>query len=236
MTSFAEKFAPNEAELVTAMGKEVARTSPPGYLQEIGWTPGAPFAEADRLRASALHSELDRSGLAAVHTFVVCHAIRFSTSVDLAGDDPFEDDGYYARLHDAPYCQVAGTKNRFHFLDALFTTTWRPERRVYDYAARPVVAPPLRDLLDALFLSTRTFPGIQVLDRNATWPGYDDTWFQGLLAPQEVGRLASCLDEIAQLEAARDTDDQDELFPLFADRVRRAAAEGLALVTLHNGL
>lgn len=29
VTSFAEKFAPNEAELVTAMGKEVARTSPP---------------------------------------------------------------------------------------------------------------------------------------------------------------------------------------------------------------
>jgi len=256
LASFAEEFAPNDAEFVTAVRQDVDRKPPwpagwqlsPRYLEDIGWTPGTPFVAADRLRASALHGELDRFGLAEVGTIAVCHAIRFSASVELAGADRFENYSlnseyldarhfrYYARLHDAPRCQVAGTKNRYHFLDDLFTATYRRERSVLDCAARPFVAPALRDLLEALFLSTRAFPGIQVLDRNATWPAHDDTRFQGLLAPAEVRRLVPYLDDIARLEAALDLDEQHELFPLFADRVRRAADQGLALVTLHNGL
>lgn len=244
LVSFAQEFAPNETELVTAMVNGVARSSPsqagwqlpPNYLEDIGWTPGTPFTTADRLRASASHRELDQRVLAEVHTFAVCHAIRFSASVELVGDDPFEEDGYYARLHQAPYCQVVGTKSRYRFLDALFTTTWRPERRVYDYVARPFVDPEHRDLLAQLFLSIRTIPGIQILDRNDAWPAHDDTWLQGLLAPPEVQRLTVFLDEMAQVQIARAADVQDGEFPMFADRVRRAAAQELGLVTLHNAL
>jgi hypothetical protein len=106
----------------------------------------------------------------------VCSAILFSASVELARVDPFENYSlphsefftpdhfrFYARLHVAPRYQIAGTKNQYHFLHRLFTATWQKERLVYDYAARPFVEPALRGLLEAMFLSTRTFPGIEVL-------------------------------------------------------------------------
>jgi hypothetical protein len=168
--------------------------------------------------------------------------------VNLAGEDPFENyslhrsiynEGffrYYGTPHRRPHRQVAGTKRRYYFLLHLFTATWQQARSVYDYAALPFVDATLRDLLEALFLSTRAFPGTPVLDRDATWPGFDDTWLPGLLAPDEVQRLVPYLDDIARLDAALPLDDQDVLFPLFADRVRRAADQGLGLVTLHAGL
>jgi hypothetical protein len=256
MASFGEEFAPREAKAIRGWWRQVdlqsqlpASWSAPRYLQDIGWAASTPFVTADRLRASGLHRELERSGLAEICTHALCDAICFSASVELAGADRFEDHSlphcelfdashfrWYARLHDAPRCQVAGTKNRYHFLEDLFITTGQQRRRVYDHAARPFVDPALRDLLEALFLSTRAFPGTWVLDRNATWPAADDLRFQGLLAPAEVRRLVPYLDDIAQLEAALDLDEQHELFPLFADRVRRSADQGLALVTLHDGL
>jgi hypothetical protein len=258
LASFAKEFAPTRAQYLIEVWQEVERMArwPAGwkltasYLEDIGWVPGAPFIAADCLRASAMHGELDRFAIAEAGTSALCHAILCSASVDLAGDDRFANYSiahhayydakffrYYARLHESPRYQVAGTKNAYRFLANLFTVTWQQqERRQYDYTARPFVDPTLRALLDALFLSTRSFPGLEVLDRNGTWPGSDDMRLQGLLSPAEVRQLPRYLDDIVGLDAARDLDEQDQLLPLFADRVRRAADQGLALVTVHAGL
>lgn len=256
MASFAQALAPHVPGQISRSWREVDLASrlPAGwqaarYLQDIGWTARTPFVAADQLRASALHGELERSGVAEDGAEALCEAIASSASVDLAGADPFADHSlphseyydadhfrWYARLHDAPRCQVAGTKNRYHFLEDLFTATWHDKRWVYDYAARPFVDSALRELIEALFLSTRAFPGTWILDRNSTWPACNDRRIQGLLTPGEVRRLVPYLDEIARLEAALELDDRNELFPLFADRVRRAADQGLALVTLYDCL
>jgi hypothetical protein len=87
-------------------------------------------------------------------------------------------------------------------------------------------------LLDDLFLATRAFPGIHVLREPRAWPAHDDLMALGILQPREVQQLAAYLPEIE----ARARGLEDELLPLFVDRMRRSADQGLALVTLLGGL
>jgi hypothetical protein len=207
---------------------------PDGYVAEVGWTSNQPFLAADRQRASAIHRELERRGFAAAGTGALCRAIHVSAAAELEGADAFDDGdfySYYGRMHHSPEVQVAGAKNRFFFLESQFVATWRSEHGAYDVVAQPSLDPALRALVEALFLSTRCFPATRVTYRNSTWPGYNDNRLQGLLAPAEVRQLAARLDELGQGDG-----EAHNLFPLFADRVRRSADQGLALVTLYDQL
>ena len=207
---------------------------PAAYLAEVGWTSRRPFLAADQLRASPIHGELHRRGFTDAGTQALCRAIHVRASVELAGCDAFDDGdfySYYGRMHHPPEIQVAGTKNRYYFLEKLFVATPRLEVCGYDFVAQPFVDPALRELIEALFLSTRALPCTWILDRNSSWPGSNDSRLQGLLTPAEVRRLASHLDELSRIVGT-----DDRLFPLFADRVRRSADQGLALVTLYDQL
>lgn len=210
---------------------------PEGYLDDIGWS-GLPVAfPANNLRQSLLHQAVAKAvGFEA--TVLLCSAIRCWVSAELPGNDPFANDpydGFYSRLNDRPAVQVAGTKNGYHFLKGLFTVIHDSEQMLYRYHRREKTGDKLAELLEALFLATRAFPGITVLPENNSWPAYDDLGIQGYLMPSEVSNLVTYLDFIAESGEEDDSDD-DDLFPLFADRVRRAAKSGYGLITLHDGL
>lgn len=257
IASFADELTPDDddKELVLGIAEEIERKSQwpvrpelaARYLEEIGWQPGMPFVAADRLRASPAHRALHAAVVAELGTQAVTRALRSSASVDLAGDDPFASYSlpghayydaaffqFYGRLHSPPRCQVAGSKNSYHFLRLLFSLTYQADRGVYDCEALPSVAPELRELIESLFFSTRTVPCVWVTDRNATWPGGNDPRLQGVLSPREVQQLVPYLDQLEELD--RELAQRYELLPLFADRVRRAAEQGLALVTLFDCL
>lgn len=203
------------------------------YLAELGWDSRRPIVAADQLRRSSLHAQLLRGAFGDACAAVLRRAIYLSASAELAGDDPFTADPerYYGRMHGEPHRQVAGNKNRYHFLGHIVEYTWQRERSEYDIAIRTDVDARLRALLAALWFATRSFPGLKTLSRNDTWPAADDSWLLGVLAPDEVVELASYLDVLAGL--CPPEPGQYHLLPLFADRVRRSAEQGLGLVTLY---
>jgi hypothetical protein len=55
---------------------------------------------------------------------------------------------------------------------------------------------------------------------------------QGYLLPNEVKKLSSYLPEITKHVEP----EEDELFPIFCDRVRRSARAKAALITLYDSL
>jgi hypothetical protein len=134
-------------------------------------------------------------------------AILLHASVNVGGRDVFASqpwDGYYSRLHRPPHVQVAGTKNRFHFLAAFFDVPEEPvtggvpelTRPVYRYRRKTAGDRRWEELLEFLFLGFRTFPGVEVLSAARGWPAYDDPWIAGYLLPEEVKELASLLGQV----------------------------------------
>lgn len=102
---------------------------------------------------------------------------------------------------------------------------WWRERRTH------IPSHQLHELFESLFLYQRVIPGTWFPRESPVWPGFDDLSFAGYLAPGEVKRL---WDELLQWEARGAV--EDELFPLFLDRARRAAESGCGLLTIHAGL
>ena len=232
MESFGREFAPDHWETYARYNGPIPTwDAPTTYLEDVQWRSGMPFLPADHLRRSAQHAAIQPSWLTEDATQLLCRAI-IGTASELAGPDTVDApyNGFYNRLHEPPHPQVAGTKNQYHFLSAFFQITWERESSGYRHVARPSVDSELVALLEALFLSTRSFPGMWCLcAENGMWPGYDDASFQGILTPREVGRLAVHLAAMDPRAIAA----HDELYLLFVDRVRRAAEQGLGLVTLH---
>lgn len=216
---------------------------PAGYLADLDWSPNMPFAPADSVRRSRLHTtyEATPGGHVDVGSHLLWAAVRAAACVDLTGSDGFDEtESFYGRMHSTPHFQVAGSKNGYPFIEAVFSKTWVPDLHIYRYAALPSADPALVALIQGLCLATRAFPGIRVLREGNAWPGYDDLWIQGILTPCEVQELASKLEELCRLVSERNATLEagwhDTLFPLFADRVTRSADHGLALLTVQSGL
>ena len=164
--------------------------------------------------------------------YLLEEAIKQSAAVNLTGDDPYAGD-YYAST-DARFTarQVAGTKNRYAFLETAFEVNWCPETSHYSYSRRKDgTSAQLQELFESLFLYQRVIPGVWSPSESPIWPGYDDLSFAGYLSPGEVARL---WDEMSRWESH--TAVEDELFPLFTDRVKRAAESDYGLLTIHAGL
>lgn len=234
MASFSDEFAPGYREKRCRNEPFSSWTVPVAYLADVQWMSGMHFLPADNLRRSALHAAIEPRWLPEETMSLVGRAIIMSAS-ELAGSDAFDDTDhhrFYGRLHAPPHTQVAGTKNKYFFLDAFFVVTWNPERRFYAYTPRSFVDGELIALWQALFLSTRTLPGLVVWADHGTWPASDDQSVQGILTPKEVQQLAAHLDRIDPRGLAG----RDDLYPLFLDRVRRSAEQGKGLITLHDML
>jgi hypothetical protein len=233
--AFCETFAPDAISYLED-GTADWHTIPEGYLEDIGWSPVMLSLPANNLRRSRLHRALMKTPVGEVLTVLLCTAIRHAGG-ELRGSDRFAStpyDGFYSRFSDAPAIQVAGTKSRYHFLEGLFTVNADLEYHLYRYNRRETTPCKLAELLEALFLANRAFPGVAVLQDNNSWPAYDDLGMQGYLTPPEVLQLADHLNFIAESRKAHDG--FDDLFELFADRVRRSATAEFGLVTLHAGL
>jgi hypothetical protein len=218
---------------------------PLDYLTDIGWqNTDVPLATS-RVRKSKVHRSAHALGCTEIGTYLLGDAIVAHASVSLGGHDAFASqpwDGYYSRLGRAPHVQVAGTKNRFYFLEAFFDISEElvaedfPEstRPAYPYHRKTSGGGRWEELLEFLFLGLRTFPGVEVLPVAPAWPASDDVWIAGYLVPEEVRELASLLGQI--VGSVSMAADGDELFPLFEDRVGRAATDGTGLIAFHGFL
>lgn len=227
-----ERGGPRAAELSTEL--------PANYLADVKWSADEPAFAADNLRKSSQHADLARRSFTSTASLLVGRAISTHASFELSGPDPCLDVVSYGRLHHPPACQVAGTRDHYHFLRTFFVCSFDDRGPEYRYDPRPSVGGQLLALLEALFLARRSFPGLHVLSDNGRWPATNDHCVQGYLLPREVRQLASYLDELTarvrEDEAGKHKDHPDVLFPLFLDRVRRSSDQGLGLVTLHDEL
>lgn len=160
-------------------------------------------------------------------------AIKQSAAIDLPGIDPFAGDCYASTAVRSGDKQVAGTKNRYGFLEHAFEVNWLPTSSHYVYVRRAEAATEaLHELLEALFLYERAIPGCWTVSEPApVWPGFDDVDIAGYLSPAEVASLKRELDGWHP-EGIGD----DSIYSLFLDRVRRTAAIGGGLLTIHAGL
>jgi hypothetical protein len=212
------------------------------YLRDIGWLRPGQILDANALHGSQEHQLMEELGAADLGVWFLMDAIRRHASVELAGDDPPGLDthhGFYSRFHpesgsrpSAPCVKVAGTKNAYRFLEAVFEAIWEEEEHSYRCEPRPGAPDSCVERLASLFLSVRAFPGSHPLVRPMRWPAWSDSALVGYLIPGEVRELAGQLPGLGDTSAAQ----VDSLFPLFADRVRRSAAAGLGLVTFYSGL
>lgn len=155
-------------------------------------------------------------------------------------EDPFpsnDSEIYYGRSHNPPFALVAGTKNRFYFLEAFFSHCHDEGQRYNSSSChRKTGAPPeICDLLERLFFGERVLPGTSFLARSPAWRSSDDPYFAGFLVPDETARLAELLPLFDQ-PLSEDQQADDTLFPLFKDRVQRAAQCKAGLVTLFGML
>ncbi|WP_457329554.1 hypothetical protein [Rhizobacter sp. P5_C2] len=164
--------------------------------------------------------------------YLLAAAITQTAVVNLPGNDPFADDVFGGLRDPSGLKQVAGTKNRYAFLEAAFDVRWEPQRlSYYAYSRREEAPPRLQELLESLFLYERVLPGCWFAPQSPAWPGFDDLSFAGYLSPVEVIALR---DQLTSWEGASVV--EDPLFPIFADRVNRAAMHELGLLTVHDGL
>ena len=162
-------------------------------------------------------------------------AVKQSCAVEVPGPDRFAFEpynGFYSRLMDRPHTQVAGTKNRFYFLQGIFTFDGSPSDRCYRLFPKDGMSHSDFALLESLFLYRRTLPGVWLPSQVPSWPASDDLTFTGYLAPAEVQALSEIIENF---NSAADEED-DDLFPLLVDRVQRAAGAELGLITIHGGL
>jgi hypothetical protein len=210
-------------------------TAPTGYLDEIGWKEEIHVFHASGLRTSLLHRNYiggDRGFWAEQYFY---SATKQFAGANLAGADPYKHspyDGYYSSLHCKPFIQVAGTKNGYRFMEGLFDIEWNEPLHVYKHHAKLGVDHTLISLLTSLFLSERSVPGINVLQVESAWPAFDDPILQGYLTPKETECLAQLIERLQSFESVQ----KDDLFPLFKDRVTRAAEKQLGLLTLQASL
>ncbi|MGW8394799.1 hypothetical protein [Pseudoduganella sp. HUAS MS19] len=165
-------------------------------------------------------------------SYMLEEAIKQSAAVTLMGYDPYAGD--YCASTDARFMarQVAGTKNQYTFLETAFEVNWCQETSHYSYTRREKgTSAQLQELFELLFLYQRLIPGVWSPSESPMWPGYDDLSFAGYLSPGEVTRL---WDELTRWESRGVV--EDELFPLFSDRVKRASESGCGLLTIYAGL
>lgn len=169
-------------------------------------------------------------------------AIKQSSAIELPGFNQFEPSGiepftwmrFYGRLHDPPFVQVVGTKNRFHFLEELYVFKWENPQPFYSCVRKEVVSAETYGLLERLFLSVRAFPGANLNAKPLTWNCGDDGSLMGFLTPDETQNLA---ERIPELDAVlTHLKYKPFAFALFTDRLERAARCGAGLVTLFDGL
>ncbi|HZS05794.1 MAG TPA: hypothetical protein VFD58_13225 [Blastocatellia bacterium] len=214
--------------------------APEGYFDEIGWALERKMLDARQISQSQLHKEFFSKSDAFLGVDLLFDAIRHSAGEELPGEDPFEKqpwNGFYSRSHYEPFIQVAGTKSRFHWINELFEETgWHQKydesQSYYSFRSNGAADDSLLALISKLFLAERTLPGVWMFGPPLSWPACDDIALQGYLAPGEVKELADRIDHLEFLVRQQD----DELFPLFADRVRRSVASGQGLVTMHGAL
>jgi hypothetical protein len=209
--------------------------APQGYLMDIGWKEGCSSFSASGMRASLMH----RNYISGDHGFCAGQyfhaAVKQYASGVLSGDDPYERspyDGFYSHLNDCAYVQVAGTKNIFHFIEGMFDIEWDQSLYLYKHKAKAIVDDAVTSSLLSLVLGQRSIPGMNILPTEPAWPGYDDSILQGYLNPDETEVLARHMEYLMAFEASQN----DDVFPIFKDRVTRAADEGFGLVTLKGGL
>lgn len=159
-------------------------------------------------------------------------AIKQSASVNLIGDDPYTGSYFASTDGGSVKIQVAGTKNQYSFLEAAFEVNWNAETKHYEYSRRSKgTSAQLQELFESLFLFQRVIPGTWFPSESPIWPGYDDLSFAGYLSPIEVECLWT---EMMHWEGCSTV--EYDLYPLFVDRVKRAATSGLGLLTIHAGL
>jgi hypothetical protein len=210
--------------------------TPEGYLEDIGWSSANGELRSEGLMKSKLYKEYFSQSEAHLGIDFLFDAIKQTASEELQGEDLFAQqpwNGFYSRLHEEPFVQVAGTKNRFHWMNVLFEETgYHQGQGYYSFRRNEKVESVLSNLMSLLFLAERTLPGVWVFGPPLSWPACDDTSLQGYLAPREVEKLADRLGRLESLTREQD----DELFPIFTDRVKRAADTGLGLITMHGGL
>jgi hypothetical protein len=165
-------------------------------------------------------------------SYLLEEAIKQSAAVNLMGEDPYAGN-YYAST-DARFVkiQVAGTKNQYSFLESAFEVNGCPGKSHYNYSRRKDgTSTQLQELFESLFLYQRIIPGVWSPSESPVWTAHDDLSFAGYLSPGETVRLWG---ELKRWESR--TGIEDELFPIFTDRVKRAADAGYGLLTIHAGL
>jgi hypothetical protein len=225
--AFRERFCPGarlpSADLPLAL-------APPGYLDEIGWRPGAAWLPADALRRSPAHAALSASGLADMTTYLLLSAIKHFAAVamDWRGDAAQDIIGAGERR-----AAIIDMKNRIHFLEAVFEATyhWPPDGWIhYSYTRLPGCDRMLAALLERLFLATRGLPGLRVLPRGNTWLAVNAHLIQGYLLPGEVGALARRLEALGAPAAAV----TDGHFEPFVRQVGLVAGAGYGLVAMQD--
>ncbi len=227
--SYVEEFAPDYLEMFRGYDEKWNLKAPQEYLQSLDWPLKSQEVDVDVLRKSLPHirdTEIETHSRS-----ILTEAISRRAAEDLPGHDAFTDEKFYGRSHTSPEVQVVGFKSRFRSLEKFFLFEWISGESVYKISPRATFDTEFTSLLSDLFFATRSFVGIYLLHESSTWPASDDVLIQGYLAPNEVVRLSSYLHLFEQ-----ETDDTYHITNLFVDRIRRAADNGLGVVTLHQGL
>lgn len=161
-------------------------------------------------------------------------AIKQSCAVEIPGESAFPELEFYNRLHEPPRVQVAGTKNRFWFLEELYDWDWKQCEWLYLVRRKGVIEESAYDLLEKLFFNIRIFPGTEPMKKSLVWKASDESQIPGFLTREETRELAYAL---PQLNAAIvNTQDKSWKFEQFADVLLRSARCDAGLVTLFSGL
>ena len=228
-SAFYAKNVPSEDEYGDLLNASYA--APSDYLSLFATPLHPPYFDVE-LQRTGKCAEFRLVADSTASPYLLEAAIKQTAAVDLAGLDP------YAHLHGASTTgffgakQVAGTKNRYSFLEGAFEVLWQPQMHHYHYSRRHEgTTIRLQELFESLFLYLRVIPGTWFPASPATWPGYDDLSFAGYLSPSEVKVIQEELTLWKTPDLA-----EDVTFMLFKDRVRRAAESGLGLLTIHAGL
>ena len=227
--SYVEEFAPDYLEMFRGYDEKWNLKAPQEYLQSLDWPLKSQEVDVDVLRKSLPH--LRDTEIETHSSSILTEAISRHAGEELPDHDTFADEKFYGRSNTFPKVQVAGFKSRFRALEKFFLFDYTREKYAYKVSPRAGFDAEFVSLLSDLFFATRSFVGIYLLHESSTWPASDDVSIQGYLAPHEVVRLSSYLHFFEQ-----QTDDTQYLANLFVDRIRRAADNGLGVVTLHEGL
>ncbi|MBK8187498.1 MAG: hypothetical protein IPK77_09825 [Cellvibrio sp.] len=229
---FCEEFIPNYREEFLDPERYSWKKLPKGYLKNIDWKMGS-ILNANQIRNSDSHLELEKLGIADFGTYLIQYACK-STACAIRGDkqktDVYFAESFYGYWDETDF-QVAGTKSYYEFLKTVFHVEWNPDKHVLIHKAKENVPLELIQLLGNLFLGLRSFPGVRVIEGNWQWPSYDDNLIQGYLTPKEVKDLLPFLEFVTNSSEL-----DDETFPMFVDRAHKASIIGLGLITFHAGL